>query len=161
LWYNNYELNRQEPVGNPQEEHVVKELTIEAKIDNIGIVTDFLDETLDAIGCPMKAHMQIAVALDELFTNISHYSYAPSTGKATIRIEPDKDNSSVTITLIDSGIPFNPLSRAEPDITLPAEEREIGGLGIFLVRKTMDDLSYEYSNKQNIVRLKKVLRPEK
>ena len=126
----------------------MKELTVEAKIDNIGIVTDFLDEALDAINCPMKAHMQIAVALDELFTNIAHYSYAPSTGNATIRVEPDKDNTSVTITLIDSGIPFNPLSRKEPDTTLPAEARE-------------DDLSYEYTNKQNIVRIKKVLHPKK
>ena len=108
----------------------MKELTVEAKIDNIGIVTDFLDEALDAINCPMKAHMQIAVALDELFTNIAHYSYAPSTGNATIRVEPDKD-------------------------------REIGGLGIFLVRKTMDDLSYEYINNQNVVRIKKVLHPKK
>ncbi|HAL58981.1 MAG TPA: ATP-binding protein [Sarcina sp.] len=139
----------------------MKELTVEAKIDNIGIVTDFLDEALDAINCPMKAHMQIAVALDELFTNIAHYSYAPSTGNATIRVEPDKDNTSVTITLIDSGIPFNPLSRKEPDTTLPAEAREIGGLGIFLVRKTMDDLSYEYINNQNVVRIKKVLHPKK
>ena len=139
----------------------MKELTIEAKIENIGIVTDFLDEVLDELGCPMKAHMQIAVALDELFTNISHYSYAPATGNATIQIEADKDNSNVTVTLIDSGIPFNPLSRKEPDTTLSADKREIGGLGIFLVRKTMDDISYEYSNKQNIVRIKKSLRPKK
>ena len=135
----------------------MKELTIEAKIENIEAVTDFVNEQLEALDCPMKAQMQIAIAIDELFGNIAHYAYNPEIGKATIRVEVIEDPLAVTITFIDNGVPYDPLAKADPDTTLSAEEREIGGLGVYMVKKSMDDIIYEYKDGQNILKIKKNL----
>ena len=135
----------------------MKELTVEAKIENIEAVTDFVNEQLEALDCPMKAQMQIDIAIDELFGNIAHYAYNPEIGKATVRVEVIEDPLAVVITFIDKGVPYDPLAKADPDITLSAEEREIGGLGIFMVKKSMDDITYEYKSGQNILTIKKNL----
>jgi len=135
----------------------VKELTIEATIENIETVTEFVNGELEALDCPLKAQMQIDVAIDELFGNIAHYAYSPETGPATVRVEVEEEPMAVIITFLDHGKPYDPLSAMEPDITLSAEERQVGGLGIFLVRKTMDDVSYEYRDGQNILRIRKNL----
>ena len=135
----------------------MKELNIEATLENISEVTDFVNSELEALGCPVKTQMQIDIAIDELFGNIAHYAYDPETGPATVRVEVEKEPLCVIITFIDNGIPFDPLAKKDPDTTLSAEEREIGGLGIFLVKKTMDDISYEYKNGQNILRIKKTI----
>ena len=134
-----------------------KEMTVEATVENIPAVTDFVNAELEALGCSMKTQMQIDIAIDELFGNIAHYAYDPSVGPATVRVEVDDDPLSVVITFIDHGKPYDPLSRTDPDVTLSAEEREIGGLGVFLVKKTMDDVSYEYRNGQNILKIKKTI----
>ena len=135
----------------------MKELTVEAKIENIEAVTDFVNEQLEALDCPMKAQMQIDIAIDELFGNIAHYAYNPEIGKATVRVEVIEDPLAVTITFIDNGVPYDPLAKADPDTTLSAEEREIGGLGIYMVKKSMDDITYEYKDGQNILAIKKNL----
>ena len=135
----------------------MKELTVEAKTTNIEAVTDFVNEQLEALDCPMKAQMQIDIAIDELFGNIAHYAYNPEIGKATVRVEVIEDPLAVTITFIDNGVPYDPLAKADPDTTLSAEEREIGGLGIFMVKKTMDEITYEYKDGQNILAIKKNL----
>jgi anti-sigma regulatory factor (Ser/Thr protein kinase) len=135
----------------------MKELTVDAAIENIETVTNFINEELEQLNCPMKAQIQIDVAIDELFGNIARYAYNPETGKATVRIEVDKAPLSVVITFIDHGKPFDPLSAATPDITLSAEERGIGGLGIFLVKKSMDLVEYEFENGHNILKIKKNL----
>jgi len=135
----------------------VKELTLDAVVENIDKVTDFVNNELDAYDCLMKARMQINVAIDELFGNIAHYAYEKGTGKATVRIEVEEEPLTVSITFIDSGKPFNPLDRPEPDTTLSAQERAIGGLGIFLVKKTMDKVEYLYQNGQNMLTIKKKL----
>lgn len=135
----------------------MKELTVEATIGNIETVTDFVNGQLEAIGCPMKAQMQIDVAIDELFSNIARYAYNPETGPATVRVEVPEDPMSVVVTFIDHGVPYDPLKQADPDVTLSAEERQIGGLGIFMVKKTMDDVSYEYRDGQNILKIRKAL----
>ena len=133
----------------------MKELTIEAKIENIEAVTDFVNEQLEALDCPMKAQMQIDIAIDELFSNIAHYAYNPEIGQATVRVEVIEDPLAVTITFIDNGVPYDPLAKADPDTTLSAEEREMGGLGIYMVKKSMDDITYEYKDGQNILTIKK------
>ena len=133
----------------------MKELTVEAKTTNIEAVTDFVNEQLEALDCPMKAQMQIDIAIDELFGNIAHYAYNPEIGKATVRVEVTEDPLAVTITFIDNGVPYDPLAKADPDTTLSAEEREIGGLGIYMVKKSMDDITYEYKDGQNILTIKK------
>ncbi len=133
----------------------MKEMTIDATLENIEKVTAFVDEQLEAIDCPMKAQMQIDIAIDELFGNIVHYAYKPETGPATVRIEVKEAPISVIITFIDNGKQYDPLAKADPDTTLSAEERDIGGLGIYMVKKSMDEISYEYRNGQNILCIKK------
>ena len=133
----------------------MKELTLEAVKENITAVTMFVDEQLEALECSMKAQMQLDVAVDELFTNIASYAYPSGTGNATIRLDFDPADRMFSITFIDSGIPYDPLEKPDPDVTLSAEERSIGGLGIFLVKKTMDDMTYRYENNQNIVTIRK------
>lgn len=136
----------------------MKELTVDAVVNNIEVVTDFVNEELDKHDCLMKARMQIDVAIDELFGNIAHYAYDNGTGSATVRIEVTEEPLAVILTFIDSGKPFNPLERPEPDTTLSAQERAIGGLGIFLVKKTMDEVVYRYEDGHNILSIKKMLR---
>ena len=135
----------------------MKELNIAATIENIGTVTDFVDEQLEKYDCPVKAQMQINIAIDELFGNIAHYAYNPQVGHATVRVEVIEDPLSVTITFIDNGVPYDPLKKSDPDTTLSADDREIGGLGIYMVKKSMDDITYEYKDGQNILRIKKNL----
>ena len=114
-----------------------------------------MDRELESLDCPMKMLMQINIAIDELFGNIAQYAYSPETGPATVRVEVEEAPLSVIITFIDNGRPYDPLSGEDPDVSLPVEERDIGGLGVFLVKKTMDDISYEYRNGQNILRIRK------
>ena len=131
------------------------ELTLEATIANIEVVTDFINEKLDEMDCPMKAQLQIDVAIDELFGNIAHYAYEPEIGMATVCIEKLDDPFGVAITFIDGGKPYNPLQKDDPDVTLSASDREIGGLGIYMVKKTMDAMEYEYRDQKNILKITK------
>ena len=132
-----------------------KELTIEAATDNIETVTDFVLSELEKHNCPPKAQTQIAIVIDELFGNIARYAYTPDMGDATVQLEIEDDPLSVIITFIDNGKPFNPLEHKSPDVTAPAEERGIGGLGIYLVKKTMNMVEYEYKDGQNVLTVKK------
>ncbi|MBR5023830.1 MAG: ATP-binding protein [Victivallales bacterium] len=134
---------------------MMKELTVDAAIENIPAVTAFVEEQLEQVGCPMKAQMQIDIAIDELFSNIAQYAYTPKTGKATVRVEVTENPMAVVISFIDNGIPYDPLAKADPNVSLPADERQIGGLGIFMVKKSMDEINYEYKNGQNVLTIKK------
>ena len=118
---------------------------------------DELDGELEQLGCSMKAQMQIDIALYEILANISFYAYAPDTGKAVIRVKVSGDPAVLTIAFMDHGMPFDPLAQEDPDVSLPADERPIGGLGVFLVKQAMDDVRYEYRDGQNILTLKKNL----
>ena len=131
------------------------ELTLEATVENLTPVMAFLEEHLEEAECSMKAQMQITVAAEEIYVNIAHYAYAPGTGEATVRMEITDDPRTASITFIDRGIPFDPLAKPDPDVTLSAEERGIGGLGIYMTKKTMDDVRYERVDGQNILTLVK------
>jgi len=133
----------------------MKELTLAATVENIETVTEFVNAQLDMLDCPIKAQMQIDIAIDELFGNIAHYAYDSEIGNATVRVEVSEEPLAVIITFIDNGIPYDPLAKDDPDITLSAEEREIGGLGIYMVKKSMDEITYEYKDGQNILTIKK------
>ncbi len=133
----------------------MRELTVKAVVENIQTVTEFVDEQLEMLDCPMRAQMQIDVAIDELFSNIAYYAYHPEVGVATVRVEVVEEPLAVIITFIDNGAPYDPLASADPDISLSADERQIGGLGIYMVKKSMDEISYEYQKGQNILRIKK------
>ena len=134
------------------------ELDIEADVANLPRVLKFVERHLSAAECPMKACMQITVAVEEIFVNIANYAYAPNRGRARVRVEISQEPIVVTVTFIDKGVPYDPLRKQDPDVSLPAAQRAIGGLGIFLVKKTMDDVAYEYKDGQNILRLKKNLK---
>ena len=134
------------------------ELETDADTENLQQVQDFIDAHLDAAGCPPKAKMQIQLATEEIFVNIASYAYAPAKGKATVRVEVADDPLEVILTFIDNGVPFNPLLKENPDIDAKAEERDIGGLGIFMTKNLMDDICYEFKDGKNILRLKKDLK---
>ena len=131
------------------------ELKIAATIENLEAVTAFVDERLEAHDCSLKAQTQIDIAIDELFTNIARYAYGEGTGEAVISVE--FADGFAEITFRDWGTPYNPLENPDPDVTLPAEERQIGGLGIFMVKKSMDSLSYCYENGQNVLTIRRKL----
>ena len=133
----------------------VKELTLEAKVANLQQVLDFVDENLTSMRCPMKILMQIDVAVEAIFVNVASYAYTPNTGSVTIRMDLQEKPRAVVITFIDSGIPYNPLAKEDPDVSLSAEERSIGGLGIFMVKKTMDKMEYEYTDQKNVLKMYK------
>lgn len=134
----------------------MNELKLEAKLQNLQQTLDFVDDCLDSMNCPMKLKIQIDVAVEEIFVNVASYAYAPGTGPVTIQVEKEA-GPAVRITFIDSGVPFDPTAKADPDVTLSAEERNIGGLGIYMVKKSMDRMTYEYKDRQNILHLTKVI----
>ena len=132
-------------------------LKIEAVLDNLDEVLAFVDQRLEENDCPMKVQTQIDIAVEEIFVNIASYAYSPEKGNAEIGVEVSYDPLEVTIRFADSGIPYDPLAKEDPDITLPAEERPIGGLGIYMVKKSMDNVEYEHKDGQNIFIIRKKL----
>ena len=133
----------------------MEELIVKAKDEYLDTVISFVEGQLESWECSMKVMTQVNVAVEEVFVNISHYAYVPGEGDVTIRLEFDEKERGLTITFIDSGMPFDPLAKPDPDITLSAEERKIGGLGIYMVKKSMDDVYYEYTDGKNILKLTK------
>ena len=139
------------------EEKPEDELTLDASTENLEKVLAFVDQRLEALECPPKTQMQIDIAVEEIFVNIVNYAYAPDTGTASIRFRADEAAGHAEITFIDRGVPYNPLAKPDPDVTLSAEERQIGGLGIFMAKKSMDDMQYEYRDGQNILTITKAI----
>ncbi len=135
----------------------MKTITMEAKVESIPVITEFVDGLLEEMGSSMKAQMQVDVALDELLSNVAYYAYKDGAGSFTVTFEVRGEDTAV-ITLIDQGIPYDPLAKEDPDISLSAEERPIGGLGIYLVKKTMDELIYERRDEKNILTIVKKVR---
>ena len=132
-----------------EENKNMAELSIEAITDNLPVVEEFVEEQLTSMGCSIKAVTQIGVAVEEIFVNIAHYAYAPEIGMAKISMELDEAARKVQITFEDSGIPYNPLEKEDPDTTLSAEERQIGGLGIYMTKTLMDEVLYDYTEGKN------------
>ena len=138
----------------------MKEMVIDAKRENLPSVLAFVDEQLEAAECPMLTQTSIDVAVEEVFVNIASYAYDTETGTVVVQVTVLKDPLSVEITFIDNGNPYDPLAKKDPDVTLPREKRKKGGLGIFMVKKTMDDVTYEYKDGKNILTIKKKLNEE-
>ena len=110
-----------------------------------------MDSRLEELECPVKAQMQIDVAVEEIFVNIASYAYEGQPGSATIRMEVRQNPKSAEITFLDRGIPYNPVEKEDPDVSLPIEKRRIGGLGIYMVKKSMDEMLYERRDGYNIL----------
>ena len=126
-----------------------------AKTDALSDVLGFVDEMLQKYECPMKVQMAVCVAIEEVFVNVAHYAYGGGDGDMTLGIGFDDDSRTITFRMSDKGVPFDPLKKPDPDITLSAEEREIGGLGIFIAKKTMDTITYSYENGENVLTMTK------
>ena len=133
----------------------MKEWTFEAKIDRIPWLTEQIDALLEGLDCPMKAQMQIDVAIDEWMANIASYAYGDGGGDVTVRFDYQPDDRTVALTFIDSGIPYDPLAKPDPDVTLSVDKRAVGGLGIFLIKKTMDDMTYARQDGRNVLTIRK------
>lgn len=134
----------------------MKELTLLATTENIDRVIDFVNEELENNSCPLKTKLTLDVAIDEIFANIANYAYAPNTGEVTIKVEFTENPKGCAITFIDGGTPYDPLKKDDPNVKLSAVEREIGGLGVFIVKKSMDNVEYEYKNNKNILKITKL-----
>ena len=131
----------------------MKELTVSATIDNMSKVLSFLDKELDELNCSADFKTKINIAVDEVFSNIVNYAYELGNGKVNVKIDTSSDLKGVKIIFIDNGKPYNPLEREDPDINQPLESRSVGGLGILIVKKSMDDVTYEYKDSKNILTL--------
>ena len=135
----------------------VKNMIVPAKAENLDKVTAFVNEELEAHDCSAKAQMQIELAIEELFINIASYAYQPSEGDAEVRCEVSGEPPYAVIQFLDSGVPFDPLARGEVDISQEGIMSRVGGLGIHLVKKTMDDVQYAYEDGKNILTIQKKL----
>lgn len=133
----------------------MEKITVEAMLENLQKVIDFAVENLEARDCPMKVSMQTELVIEEIFVNIANYAYHPETGPATFCMEFEENPPAILMTFIDSGKPYNPLEKEDPNTSLAIEDRDVGGLGIFLVKKNVDEISYEYSDGKNILHMKK------
>jgi len=130
----------------------MKELLVDAKIENLDTVIDFVASELEVQDCPMKLQNQVSIVAEEIFVNIVHYAYTSENGNVVIRIAACDE---IIIEFEDNGKPYNPLEKADPDIDAATEEREIGGLGFFMVKQIMDSVEYEYKNGKNILTIVK------
>ena len=134
------------------------ELSVIAKTKNLDQVLDFVNEELEKQGCSMRAQLELDIAVEELFVNIAHYAYRPKEGPVTIQI--DFDGDMISVIFIDGGIPYNPWDRKDPDVTLSAEERQVGGLGVYMVKKSMDHVDYQYEEGKNILTIQKQIQDD-
>ena len=131
--------------------------TFPAKTDALPDVLGYVEQALERFECPMKIQMALCVAIEEVFVNVAHYAYGDGEGDMDLGIGFDEESRVITFRMADKGVPFDPLKKPDPDITLSAEERDIGGLGIFITKKTMDSISYAYENGENILTMTKKL----
>ena len=133
----------------------MERITVDATVENLQQVIDFATQQLEERYCPMKISMQMELVIEELFVNIASYAYHPEIGPATVCIEFEENPNAVRMTFIDGGKPYNPLEKEDPDVSLGAEERDVGGLGIFLVKKNVDEIAYKYEDGKNILSMRK------
>ena len=121
----------------------------DASIDKLPEVLEFVEGEMERAECPMKVVVQVNIALEEIFVNVAHYAYADGNGKVNVGVKIE--DGCISVRLEDEGIPFDPLDHPDPDLTLSAEERGIGGLGILMVKKSMDSVSYSYEDGKNVL----------
>ncbi|MCD8249230.1 MAG: ATP-binding protein [Lachnospiraceae bacterium] len=131
------------------------DLKLQASNETLYTVLDAIEAHLEKCGCPKSVQTEILVAVEELYVNIASYAYGDKKGEAAVQMDVLGDPGRCRVTLMDHGMPYNPLEREDPDITLSAEERGIGGLGIYMVKQTMDHVEYRYENGCNILTIEK------
>ena len=134
------------------------EITVPAELEKLKDVNDFIVGKLNGLDCTPRAQTQLEIAIEEIFVNISRYAYHPVIGKATVRMDIDEEDGLVSLQFEDEGIPYNPLVRKDPDLTSGVKEREVGGLGIYMTKKSMDDVAYSYKDGKNILVITKKMK---
>lgn len=130
---------------------MIKKYNFKAQIQNVEAATDAVCSFLNEAAISSIDKKKVRVAIDEIFSNISYYAFPDKIGNVSLICDWNKDSKDFTLTFVDKGVPFNPLAKSDPDTTLSAEKRKIGGLGIYLVRNLAKDMSYEYLKKSNIL----------
>ena len=135
----------------------MKHIIVPARPEELTKVQTFVDTELEALDCPPSAQFQIDLAVEEIFVNIASYAYRPEVGEAEIRVEVNDDPLWVVIQFLDHGKPFDPLAKEDADTSPEAIERRLGGLGILLVKRTMDSVTYAYENGRNVLTIEKKL----
>lgn len=130
-------------------------LTVDAKKENLDDIMKFVDKHLEMLGCDPVNQIRIETAVEEIYVNIASYAYPNAVGQAAIYAKALKDPRGIEICFRDQGVPFDPLAREDPDVTLKAEDRNIGGLGIYMVKNSMDQVSYEYCDGKNVLKFRK------
>ncbi len=133
----------------------MNQLNLEARLDNLDRVLAHVEGALEAADCPMKTAMQVAIAVEEVYVNIAHYAYGGEAGPCSVGI--DAADGQLTIRFEDSGRAYDPTVKEDPDITLSAEDRDIGGLGILMVKKIMDSVDYRRDGEKNVLVLNKAI----
>ncbi len=136
---------------------LMKRLSVAARSDQLDAVLRFIERELSDVGCPAKARMRLSLAAEEAFINIARYAYTPEEGDADISLFVSGDPPVATLVFSDGGKPYNPLDRPDPDITRPAGDREIGGLGVYMLKKNVDEAHYRYQGGKNVLTLTKTL----
>ncbi|MBO5517857.1 MAG: ATP-binding protein [Firmicutes bacterium] len=135
----------------------MENLIVTAEVKNLDAVTDFVLQRPEIAACPKNTQMQLRLAVEEVFVNIASYAYDPSIGPAEVRCEVLNDPLRVVIQFLDHGKPFDPLAKEDADTSEEALMERIGGLGILLVKETMDEVSYSYEDGKNILTILKKL----
>ncbi len=136
----------------------MRELTTEAVTENLQSVMDFVNDSLSDKGCSAKTLYQMELVLEEIFINIASYAYEGDERPVVLSIDFEEEPLAAVVTFKDKGAPYNPLRRDDPNLALKLENREIGGLGIFLVKKNVDAIWYEHVNGENVLSFRKILR---
>ena len=128
-----------------------RELVVESLIDSLETVDSLVDEMYSSMGASRSARKQLRVAAEEIFVNIVNYAYGEGHGKVVISVRKLADPPRLELVFMDEGVPFNPLLRDAPDFSVDPDEREVGGLGIYMVKQAVDDIGYEYRDGKNIL----------
>lgn len=133
----------------------MQDIKLKASNDTLYTVLDAIEEHLDKNNCPADVKTEVLIAVEEIYVNIANYAYGGKAGNAIVQMDVSQNPKLCRVTFTDWGVPYNPLEKEDPDISLSAEEREIGGLGIYMVKQSMDKIEYEYRDGCNILSIEK------
>ena len=132
-------------------------ICVQATVENMTVVSRFLDELLSSTSCSARARMQLELAVEELFVNIATHAYGARIGQVTLCGGISDTPPSAWIRFSDAGTPYNPLERDDPDTDMALAERDVGKMGVFLAKNSVDDMHYEYRDGKNILTIGKKL----
>lgn len=135
----------------------MKELTVNASLKNLPVIIGFINETLSSLNCSKADSIQLSIVIDEIFGNIVFHSQLQESETVTVMLDVEEDPLCIVISFIDNGKPFDPLKTQDPDVSLPAKKRKIGGLGLFIIKNTMDSVTYERRDNKNVLTIRKLL----